>query len=181
MSDKPKPVDPIPEEFASYEEAAAFWEVHDTTDYPEAFETVRVDAKLEGRRFEVELDQDLVSPLAARARQRGVAVGRLVNEMVRDKVGAVGGRSARGAGATGTQKRARREVIEVLPNRQGGWDVKRQGGNGGGSHHTLKAEAVAEARERAKAAELGQVRVRGRDGRIQTEWTYGKDPRSRPG
>ena len=170
MSDKPKRVDPIPEEFASYEAAAAFWEVHDTTDYPEAFETVRVDAKLEARRFEVELDEDLVRPLAARARQRGVAVGRLVNEMVRDKVGAAGARSARGAGAAGAEKSARREVIEVRPNRRGGWDVKRQGG-GGASHHALKTEAVAAARERAKAAELGQVVVHGRDGRIQTEWT----------
>ena len=95
MSDKPKPVDPIPEEFASYEEAAAFWEVHDTTDYPEALEAVQVDAKLEGRRFEVELDKDLVSPLAAQARQRGVAVGRLVNEMVREKIGPLGARPAR--------------------------------------------------------------------------------------
>ena len=58
MSDKPKHVDPIPEEFASYEAAAAFWDAHDTTDYPEAFETVQVEAKLEGRRFEVELDGD---------------------------------------------------------------------------------------------------------------------------
>ena len=35
-----KPIDPIPEEFASYEEAAEFWDTHDTTDYPDAFRTV---------------------------------------------------------------------------------------------------------------------------------------------
>ena len=31
-------VDPIPDEFSSYEEAAEFWDTHDTTDYPDAFE-----------------------------------------------------------------------------------------------------------------------------------------------
>jgi predicted transcriptional regulator len=35
-----KQVEPIPEEFTSYEEAAEFWDSHDTTDYPDAFRTV---------------------------------------------------------------------------------------------------------------------------------------------
>lgn len=48
MSDKRKQVDPIPEEFASYEEAAEFWDTHDTTDYPESFETVSVEAEFRG-------------------------------------------------------------------------------------------------------------------------------------
>jgi len=34
MSDKPKHIDPIPDEFARYEEAAEFWDTHDTADYP---------------------------------------------------------------------------------------------------------------------------------------------------
>jgi hypothetical protein len=37
---KEKPVAPIPEEFASHEEAAEFWDTNDTTDYPDAFRTV---------------------------------------------------------------------------------------------------------------------------------------------
>ncbi|MBI4641089.1 MAG: hypothetical protein HY731_10360, partial [Candidatus Tectomicrobia bacterium] len=40
MMPKKKRVDPIPEEFSSEEEAAEFWDTHDTTDYPEAFHTV---------------------------------------------------------------------------------------------------------------------------------------------
>lgn len=32
--------DPLPEEFRSYEEAAEFWDTHDTTDYADDFETV---------------------------------------------------------------------------------------------------------------------------------------------
>jgi hypothetical protein len=34
---KRKRVDPLPDEFSSYEEAAEFWGEHDTADYPEAF------------------------------------------------------------------------------------------------------------------------------------------------
>ncbi len=76
-------------------------------------------------------------------------------------------------------KRRHRKVYDVRPNPKGGWDVRPPGGGSAG-HHARKTEAVADARQRAQAAPLGQVRVHGRDGRIQTEWTYGKDPQRRP-
>lgn len=86
MNNKRKQIDPLPEEFATYEEAAEFWDTHDTTDYPEAFETVAVEAKLKVRHFEVEIDEDLMKILRAQAQARGVAVRSLVGEMLRDKV-----------------------------------------------------------------------------------------------
>jgi hypothetical protein len=52
-----KPIDPIPDEFNSYEEAAEFWDTHDTTDYPEAFETVEVETEFRRRRYEVKIEQ----------------------------------------------------------------------------------------------------------------------------
>ena len=33
MSDTKKQIDPIPEEFDSYEEAAEFWDTHEITDF----------------------------------------------------------------------------------------------------------------------------------------------------
>ena len=39
MADKKK-TDPVPEHFGTYDEAAEFWETHDTTDYSEIFRTV---------------------------------------------------------------------------------------------------------------------------------------------
>ena len=39
---KRKRIDPIPTEFASYEEAAEFWETHDTAHFPSAFRRVKV-------------------------------------------------------------------------------------------------------------------------------------------
>ena len=86
MSEKSKPADPLPDEFASYQEAADFWDTHDTTAYLESFEDVAVQADLKRRRFEVELDEDLMKVLSAQAHERGIAVGRLVNDMLREKV-----------------------------------------------------------------------------------------------
>jgi len=37
---KKKRIDPIPQEFTSYEQAAEFWDKHDTTHYPDTFRTV---------------------------------------------------------------------------------------------------------------------------------------------
>ena len=64
MNDKRKQVEPIPEEFGSYEEAAEFWDTHDTNDYPEGFETVAVESELRRRRYEIEIDEDLMKVLS---------------------------------------------------------------------------------------------------------------------
>lgn len=84
MNSKRKPIEPIPEEFSSYEEAAEFWETHDTTDYLDNFETVPVTAELQRRHFAVEIDEDLIQVLYQQAQQRGVGVSQLVNEVLRE-------------------------------------------------------------------------------------------------
>lgn len=67
MNDKQKQIDPLPEEFSTYEDAAEFWDTHDTTDYPDSFETVAVQSELKRRRYEVEIDEELIKVLAALA------------------------------------------------------------------------------------------------------------------
>jgi hypothetical protein len=64
---KKKQIDPIPEEFASYEEAAEFWETHDTTDYPDTFRDVQIESELRKRRYEIEIDDDVVKVLQTQA------------------------------------------------------------------------------------------------------------------
>jgi predicted HicB family RNase H-like nuclease len=86
MSDKQKQIDPIPEEFASYEEAAKFWDTHDTTDYLESFETITVEAELKRRRYEVEIDGELMKALTQQAQKRGIAVSQLVSEILKEKI-----------------------------------------------------------------------------------------------
>ena len=63
-------VDPIPEEFDSYEEAAEFWDAHDTTDYPDAFRSVEMQSEFRGRRYEVELEEEVIKKLRARLASR---------------------------------------------------------------------------------------------------------------
>jgi hypothetical protein len=83
---KKKRIDPIPEEFASYEEAAEFWDTHDTTDYPDAFRTVMVTTEFRGRRYEIELEPDVVKALRTRARRRGVTPSRLASGILRKQL-----------------------------------------------------------------------------------------------
>ncbi len=85
-----KHIEPIPEEFTSYEEAAEFWDTHDTTDYPDAFHTVDVEeTELRQRHYEVEIDQALVEVLRRRAREQGIDMSRLVSDMLREHIHSV--------------------------------------------------------------------------------------------
>lgn len=83
---KKKRVDPIQEEFGSYEEAAEFWDTHDTTDYPDAFRTVKVSTEFRSRHYEVELEPDVASELRSRARRRGVRPGSLASDLLRKQL-----------------------------------------------------------------------------------------------
>ncbi|MBD2774982.1 CopG family antitoxin [Iningainema tapete] len=83
MSDKHQQIEPIPDEFASLEQAAEFWDTHDTTDYLDSFETVILEnVELKQRHFEVEVDVDLMKVLYEQAQHKGVGVSQLVNEML---------------------------------------------------------------------------------------------------
>lgn len=77
--------DPLPEEFGSEEEAAEFWDRHDTTGYLDAFETIAVDTKLERRRFLIELDSSLLERLADQAHERGIGLHALITELLQGK------------------------------------------------------------------------------------------------
>lgn len=82
---KERIVEPLPDEFSSYEEAAEFWDHHDTTDYPDAFEAdpVELRADIRRRHFEIEVEEDLFGALRERARRSGTTVKGLVGELLR--------------------------------------------------------------------------------------------------
>lgn len=84
-----KHVDPTPENFSSYEEAAEFWDTHDTTDYLDEFRTVEVTSELRVRHFEVEIEEDVVKALQDKARQQGVTIGHLASVLLRQQLGVV--------------------------------------------------------------------------------------------
>jgi CopG antitoxin of type II toxin-antitoxin system len=80
---KKKTIERIPKEFSSHEEAAEFWDKHDTTDYPGAFRTVKVVSEFRNRHHEIPIDGDVVIRLQQRARKAGVPLGRLASELLR--------------------------------------------------------------------------------------------------
>jgi len=76
---------------------------------------------------------------------------------------------------------SRREKFRVLPHKSGDWAVKREGADRASSIHDQKEDAIERAKELAKDAPLGQIIIHKKDGTIQTEHTYRKDPEKYPG
>ena len=63
----------------------------------------------------------------------------------------------------------------VVPNLDGGWDVKRGGGQRASSHHDTKREAIDQAREVSRNQDT-ELRIHNRDGRIAQSDSHGCDP-----
>lgn len=73
-----------------------------------------------------------------------------------------------------------REVYHVVPNSSAErWVVSRENAEFRKEFDT-KEEAVKFAKERAKAARLGQIKVHKSDGNMDYESTYGEDPSRSP-
>jgi len=79
-------LDEIPEEFDSYEEAAEFWDTHDTTDYPENWSPVKVVSEFHGRRYEIEIEAGVADALRKQAKLKGVTPSRLASELLRQRL-----------------------------------------------------------------------------------------------
>ncbi|WP_179666233.1 DUF2188 domain-containing protein [Nocardioides thalensis] len=67
---------------------------------------------------------------------------------------------------------------DVVPNPDGGWDVRAPGASRASSHHDTQAEAIARGREIVQNAGGGELRIHDRDGRIRDSDTIppGHDP-----
>ena len=73
-----------------------------------------------------------------------------------------------------------RIVYHVVPNSSGERWVVSQENAAFRREFDTKEEAVEFAKERARAEELGQVKVHKKDGNMEYESTYGEDPRRSP-
>ncbi len=67
------------------------------------------------------------------------------------------------------------DTHRVVPNPDGGWDVKRDGGQRASRHFDTKVEAVATAREISSNQDT-ELAIHGMDGRIQGRDSHGNDP-----
>jgi hypothetical protein len=78
--------DPLPEHFNSLEEAAEFWDTHDTTDYDEYFVDVDFDVELKPRTHLIAIDGALYEQLRVIARKRRVPAEKLVSRWIAEKL-----------------------------------------------------------------------------------------------
>jgi hypothetical protein len=79
------------------------------------------------------------------------------------------------------EEKMEREVYHVVRNPEGGWFIKQENIKEPVAEAGNKRDAIGMAKKFAKRAKLGQVIIHKMDGRIQREYTYGKDPRSTKG
>ena len=79
--------DPIPESFNTLEEAAEFWETHDTADYKAYLKEVKdieIDIKTITR--EVQFEPEVALEVARLAKAKGLSFSVLVNSWVKEKL-----------------------------------------------------------------------------------------------
>jgi hypothetical protein len=63
----------------------------------------------------------------------------------------------------------------VVPNSDGGWDVKKSGSERASKHYDTKQEAVDGAREISQNQGT-ELYIHGKDGKIQQKDSHGNDP-----
>ncbi|MBU4225127.1 MAG: BrnA antitoxin family protein [Chloroflexi bacterium] len=81
-----KKIDPIPEEFSSYEEAAEFWDTHDTAEYLQDSHPVKAVSNFRGRRYEIEIDESIAQILRKEARRKGITPSSLASDLLRQRL-----------------------------------------------------------------------------------------------
>jgi len=83
MASTNRQIDPLPDEFASEEEAAEFWDTHSLTDYEEFLEPVNLEVKIERRHFEIEVDEQSFFALRSNAETQHKPVKELASEILK--------------------------------------------------------------------------------------------------
>jgi hypothetical protein len=86
MSNTDRPIDPLPDEFSSDQEAAEFWERHSVTDYEEYLEPVGLEVAIQRRHFEIEVDQECFLALRETAKKEQKPVKQLASEILKQKL-----------------------------------------------------------------------------------------------
>ena len=81
---KTKERDPLPESFASIEEAADFWDTHSLADYWDQTSEVK-DVKIDLAWWHFRVDAKLARKIHRQAKQRGISSETLVNLWLQEK------------------------------------------------------------------------------------------------
>ena len=85
MKNKSKLKDPLPDSFATEEEAGEFWDTHSLDDYWEETREVEFEVRAKQRR-RIMLEPEIYKEIEAEARVRGVVPETLVNLWLAEKL-----------------------------------------------------------------------------------------------
>ena len=83
MVNKNRIIEPLPDSFATEEEAGAFWDSHSTMDYAECLEPVDDVIEIRKRVFEVSVEEDVFQRLQQEARILRQPVPAVVDQILR--------------------------------------------------------------------------------------------------
>jgi len=84
-----KRVDPIPDIFASEEDAGEFWDTHSTSDYEEYLEPGDMIVDIKKRHFEIEIDKESFFALNEYAKRIKKPVKSIASSILKEKLGSV--------------------------------------------------------------------------------------------
>jgi hypothetical protein len=76
-------MDPLPESFATEEEAGEFWDTHSTMDYIEYLEPVDDMIEIRQRVFEVQVEEEVFQRLQQEARSLHQPIPEVVDQILR--------------------------------------------------------------------------------------------------
>lgn len=83
MGNENKIIDPLPDSFATEEEAGEFWDAHGTMDYVEHLEPVNDVIDIRKRVFEVQVEEDIFQRLQQEASSMRQSVPKVVDQILR--------------------------------------------------------------------------------------------------
>ena len=78
----PKRSKQMPDNFESYEEAAEFWDAHDSTDFMDSLEEVEFEVDIQKRHYLIELDNDTATLLQERAKKEHLSPTNLASKLL---------------------------------------------------------------------------------------------------
>lgn len=78
--------DPLPEHFDNLEEAAEFWDTHDSGDYEEYFKDVECKFVIKKRTYLISMDGTLYDEVRAIAKKKRIPADKLVSRWIKEKL-----------------------------------------------------------------------------------------------
>lgn len=83
---KRKKIEKVPKEFKTYEEAAEFWDTHDSMKYKDVLEEVKMKVDIQKRHYLIEIDKDIAKVLYKSAQKKGIPASAFANEILQKQL-----------------------------------------------------------------------------------------------